>query len=75
VLPEKIILERQFRLRGSRGRSLVRCGSLPLLAVVPILALLNVFGERAPQTIATLGDVEWAILETSGKISFIPKSG
>lgn len=73
--PEGIILERHLRLRDSRRSSLVRFGSLALLDVVPILAMLNVFGQRPPQNIATVGDVEWAILDTSDKISFIPKSG
>lgn len=143
--PGGIVLERHLRLRGRRHASLVRPGSLAPRAVVPVLSLLNVFGQRPEsvharsaaadldvyspsrlrggllfttrftpsarrmlrhptlvldpgwieaenltrerltfdeiraearlQNIATLGDAEWAILETSGKISFIPKSG
>ena len=30
--------------------------------------------EARQQQISSLGDVKWAVLETSGKISFIPKS-
>jgi uncharacterized membrane protein YcaP (DUF421 family) len=31
--------------------------------------------EARMSQIASLNDVEWAILETSGKVSFIPKKG
>jgi hypothetical protein len=44
--PEGILLERHLRLGGRRRASLVRRGSLALLALVPVLALLNVFGQR-----------------------------
>jgi uncharacterized membrane protein YcaP (DUF421 family) len=37
------------------------------------LTLDEVAAEARQQQVATLDDVRWAILETSGKISFIPK--
>jgi uncharacterized membrane protein YcaP (DUF421 family) len=39
------------------------------------LTVDEIRAEARLQNIASLGDVEWAILETSGKISFIAKSG
>jgi uncharacterized membrane protein YcaP (DUF421 family) len=35
----------------------------------------EVLEEARAQSIATLAEIEWAILETSGKITFIKKSG
>src|SRR5213080_2437733 len=37
------------------------------------LTVEEVAAEARQQQIATIEDVRWAILETSGKISFIPK--
>jgi uncharacterized membrane protein YcaP (DUF421 family) len=39
------------------------------------LTLEELAAEARSQQIASLGDVRWAVLETSGQISFIPKSG
>jgi uncharacterized membrane protein YcaP (DUF421 family) len=39
------------------------------------LSLEEVMEGARQQQIASLDDIEWAVLEPSGKISFIPKSG
>jgi uncharacterized membrane protein YcaP (DUF421 family) len=38
------------------------------------LTLAEIKAEARLQQVASLQDVEWAVLETNGKISFIPKS-
>jgi uncharacterized membrane protein YcaP (DUF421 family) len=39
------------------------------------ITLGDVLAEARKQQIETLDDVRWAVLETNGQISFIPKSG
>jgi hypothetical protein len=45
--PDYIVISRDRDLRGRRGDVWVRRGVVGLLAVVPLLALLNVFGQHA----------------------------
>jgi hypothetical protein len=63
--PEAIDLARDCDLRG-RGKDLwIRRSLLALIALIPLLALFD----------ASLDQVQWAVLETSGAIRFIKKSG
>jgi uncharacterized membrane protein YcaP (DUF421 family) len=39
------------------------------------ITIAELAAEARQQQIASLADVRWAVLETSGKISFIPKEG
>jgi uncharacterized membrane protein YcaP (DUF421 family) len=39
------------------------------------LTLEEIAAEARKQQISSLEDVQWAVLETGGTISFIPKSG
>ncbi len=45
--PDYIVISRDRDLRGLRGEVWVRRGLVGLLAVIPLLALLNVFGQHA----------------------------
>ena len=45
-VPDTIVLERDRDLDGRRSQIWVRRGLFALLCVVPVLALLNVFGQR-----------------------------
>jgi hypothetical protein len=48
-IPDLIVLKRDRDLEGRRHEIWVRRGLLALLGVVPVLALINLFGQR-PQT-------------------------
>jgi hypothetical protein len=45
-IPDTIVLKRDRDLAGRRNEIWVRRGLFTLLCVVPVLALLNVFGQR-----------------------------
>jgi hypothetical protein len=49
-VPEGISLERHRDLRGRLGQLYARWLLLGVIAVLPVLALLNVFGQRATST-------------------------
>ena len=52
-IPDTIVLKRDRDLAGRRRDIWIRRGLLGLIAVVPVLALLNVFGQRAQTTTRT----------------------
>lgn len=45
-IPDRLVLKRHRDLEGRRWHPLVRRALLLLLAVLPVLALINVFGQR-----------------------------
>jgi hypothetical protein len=53
--PDEIALSRHRDLKGRSGEVWIRRGILALLAVVPLLALVNMFGQRATTSRASLG--------------------
>jgi hypothetical protein len=55
-IPDSIVLKRDRDLSGRRHEIWVRRGLFMLLCVVPVLALLNVFGQRPAN--ATVGSRE-----------------
>jgi hypothetical protein len=59
-IPDTIVLKRDRDLDGRRNDIWVRRGLFALLAVIPVLALLNLFGQR-PQT--TEAEAAPALLE------------
>ena len=63
-IPDRIVLARHLELQGRGFKRPVRYVVLVLLAAFLVLGLLNVFG---------LDDVQWAVMETSGAISFSKK--
>ena len=46
ALPETLVAERHRDLAGRRAQAWARRGLIALVALVPLLALLNVFGQR-----------------------------
>src|SRR3954470_2295309 len=58
--PDTILLKRDRDLVGRRHEIWVRRGLFALVCLVPVLALLNVFGQRPGHTVSTGGaaDVE-----------------
>jgi hypothetical protein len=81
--PDYIVVSRDRDLRGRRGEVWVRRGVAGLLSVIPLLALFEgnlrrermtheeIAEEARQQQIDSIEKVKWAILESSGKISFI----
>jgi hypothetical protein len=59
-VPDTIVLERDRDLAGRRHEIWVRRGLLGVLCAVPLLALLNLFGQR-PQT--------WSAASSEAKLS------
>jgi hypothetical protein len=55
VIPDTIVLTRDRDLAGRKRELWVRRGLLTLFSVVPLLALLNVFGQR-PETATASSD-------------------
>jgi hypothetical protein len=51
-VPDGVVLKRHRDLQGRRNEIWVRRGLLALVAVVPLLALLNVFGQRPRTSVA-----------------------
>jgi len=54
--PDEITLKRHRDLEGRANEVWVRRGVLALLAVVPLLAVVNIFGQRASTSRAVLGE-------------------
>jgi hypothetical protein len=54
--PDELTLSRHRDLRGRQSEVWVRRGILSALAIVPVLALVNVFGQRASTSRAALAD-------------------
>jgi hypothetical protein len=54
-IPDTIVLKRDRDLDGRRNEIWVRRGLFALLCVVPVLALLNLFGQRPGTSSATVG--------------------
>ncbi|PWU24437.1 MAG: hypothetical protein C5B48_06375 [Candidatus Rokuibacteriota bacterium] len=52
-IPDTIVLKRDRDLEGRGGELWVRRALFALLALVPLLALLNVFGQRPQTTVVT----------------------
>jgi hypothetical protein len=52
--PDGIVLRRHRDLQGRRHQVWVRRGIITLIALVPLLGLANVFGQRAVSTEATV---------------------
>jgi hypothetical protein len=55
AIPDTIVLNRDRDLDGRRNEIWVRRGLFALLCVVPVLALLNLFGQRPATSSATIG--------------------
>ena len=53
--PDTIVLKRDRDLAGRQNEIWVRRGLLALLCAVPLLALLNIFGQRPATSSATTG--------------------
>jgi hypothetical protein len=60
-VPDTIVLKRHRDLAGRRHEIWVRRGLLALAAVAPILALVNVFGQRPETSLAQSGVAELKI--------------
>src|SRR5262249_26515404 len=56
AVPDTVVLERDRDLIGRRNDIWVRRGLFALVGVIPVLALLNLFGQR-PQTFRVASDV------------------
>jgi hypothetical protein len=54
--PDELIVSRHRDLEGRSNEVWVRRGILALLGVIPILALFNLFGQRASTSQASLGE-------------------
>src|SRR4051794_22946042 len=54
-IPDTIVLKRDRDLAGRQNEIWVRRGLFALLCVVPVLALLNVFGQRPATSSAAIG--------------------
>jgi hypothetical protein len=54
--PDELVLSRHRDLEGRANEVWVRRGILALLGVVPLLALFNLFGQRASTSRAGLGE-------------------
>lgn len=88
-LPDKLTLA-QNRDRAARREPWFRRIGLSLLIALCLLGLANLFGQRPGTTkaataaaslsaarlqqIAKLDEIQWAVLETTGQISFIKRS-
>jgi hypothetical protein len=59
--PDTIVLKRHRDLDGRRSEAWVRRGLLALVAVVPILGLFNVFGQRPETSVAQSAKAELKI--------------
>lgn len=60
-VPDSIVLKRHRDLQGRRSEIWVRRGLLALVAVVPVLGLFNVFGQRPETSIAQSAKAELKI--------------
>jgi hypothetical protein len=66
-IPDLIVLKRDRDLDGRRHEIWVRRGLLALLGVVPVLALLNLFGQR-PQTSTAAGSAAKLVVYAPSRV-------
>jgi hypothetical protein len=60
-IPDTIVLERDRDLEGRRNEIWVRRSLFGLLCVVPVLALLNVFGQWPALSEAAAGGAQLSV--------------
>jgi hypothetical protein len=66
-IPDTIVLKRDRDLVGRQSEVWVRRGLFALLCVVPVLALLNVFGQRPAGSGASVGAAHLEVNSTDGR--------
>src|SRR4051812_37139841 len=63
-IPDGLVLIRHRDLKSRRHQAWVRRGLLALVGLVPLLALLNVFGQRPRVETATAGSAQLELYTT-----------
>jgi hypothetical protein len=66
-VPDRVVLRRDRDLAGRRHEIWIRRGFVAVLAVVPILALFNLFGQR-PETLTATAPAATLQVEAPGRV-------